>query len=209
MKRIVPAAVLAVSLALGAGTAEAGGGLEFNFLTGQRDYQSARFSRTAGDTSPSLISTFQGAPFDGVTVAGVGVEMNMTVNHVRFAYGYARPYVQFAGPILSYDPMTRVTSTAQVRSMNANEHLFAIGYQAALKKARISFDLVGIVDSVDTDIAINEMQGTYESTGFGFSVRTGVRYPFHQAFYLHASVEGGLSGSTTFGGTFGIGTGIP
>lgn len=208
MPRTVSVVVLVATLGW-AGTAEAGGGVEFNFLTGQRNYQQARFTRTDGDTSPSLISTFQGAPFDGVTVAGVGFEMNMTVNHVRFAFGYARPYVQFSGPILSVDPMTRVTSTAQVRSMNADEKLFALGYQVGFKKAKVSFDLVGIADTVDTDIAINEMQGTYESTGFGFSVRTGVRYPFHNAFYLHASAEGGISGSTTFGATFGIGSGIP
>ena len=207
MTRTVPAVLLA-TLAW-TGTAEAGGGLEFNFLAGQRNYQQARFSRTAGDTSPSLVSTFQGAPFDGVSVAGVGLETNLTVNGVRFSYGYARPYVQFSGPILSVDPDTRVTSTAQVRSMTANEHLFSLGYQASLRKAKIAFDLVGIIDDVSTDIAINEMQGTYESTGFGFAARTGVRYPFHKAFYLHASLEGGITGSTTFGATFGIGSGAP
>jgi hypothetical protein len=208
MQRIAPVTVLVATLGW-VGTAEAGGGIEFNFLAGQRNYEHASFSRSEGDTSPSLISTFQGAPFDGVPVAGVGFEMNMTVNHVRFAYGFARPYVQVDGPILSMDPSTRVTSTAQVRSMHAKEHLFALGYQAALKKARISFDLVGSVSTVSTDIAVNEMQGTYDATGFGFSLRTGVRYPFHKAFYAHASLEGGLTGSTTFGGTFGIGSGIP
>jgi hypothetical protein len=204
----VVAASLA-ALAATAGTAHAGGGLELGFLGGQRNYQSARFARTAGDTSPSLISTFQGSPFDGVTVAGVGFEMNMTIDGVRVAFGYARPYVQWSGPIMSIDPATRLVSTAQVRSMDATEKLFALGYQVGLKKAKLSLDLVGTAGTVTTDLAIGEQQGTYESSNFGFSLRTGVRYPFHKAFYFHAAGEAGLSGSTTFGATFGIGSGIP
>ncbi len=212
MQGNVIAAVVVASLGL-VGSAEAGGlgggGVEAGFVTGQRDYQAARFSRTAGDTSPSLISAFQGAPFNGVAVAGVGFEMNMTIEGVRVAFGYARPYAQFAGPIVTMDPDTRIVSTAQVRSMNASEKLFALGYQVGLKKSRVSLDLVGTADTVTTDIAIGEKQGTYESSSFGFSLRPGLRHPIHKAFYVHASGEFGLSGSTTWGATFGIGSGKP
>ena len=209
MQRSVLAAVIAVSLAATAGSAHAGGGVEFNFLAGHRNYTAARFTRTEGDTSPSLISTFQGAPFDGVAVAGVGFETNIVVDGVRLSIGYARPYVQFAGPIVTMDPETRIVSTAQVRSMDAHETLFGLGYQVGFKKAKLSFDLVGTAEKVATDIAMGERQGTYESTGFGFAIRTGIRYQFSKGFYLHGSAEGGISGSTTFGATFGIGAGLP
>lgn len=202
-------AVIAVASLGWVGTAEAGGGVEFGFLGGRRNYQAARFSRTAGDTSPSLISAFQGAPFSGVTVAGVGFEANMSIRGVRFAVGYARPYVQFSGPIVAHDPVTAVTSTAQIRSMKATETLFALGYQVGLPRATLSLDLVGTAETVDTDLAIAEHQGTYESTGFGFSARAGVRYPIRPGFYLHASAEVGLSGSSTLGATFGVGSGLP
>lgn len=208
MQRSVLAVVIVATVGW-AGTAEAGGGLELNFLAGQRNYQAARFTRTDGDTSPSLISTFQGAPFDGVSVAGVGFESNIVVDGVRISVGYAKPYVQFAGPIITMDPDTRVISTAQVRSMEASETLFGLGYQLAFKKAKIAVDLVGTAEKVSTDIAMGEKQGTYESTGFGFSIRTGVRYPFSKGFYLHGGAEGGISGSTTFGATFGVGAGLP
>lgn len=212
-----PAVLVAVLFgSLGfAGSAEAGrpgsggGGLEFDFLFGQRSYEAARFARVAGDTSPSLISAFEGAPFEGVAVAGVGVEMNMAVNGVRFAIGYARPYVQFSGPIITQDPATAMTTTAQVRSMNASELLFGLGYQHDLEHVVVSADLVGTADRVDTDIAVGEKQGTYRSSGFGFSLRAGVRRSFHDAFYLHAAGELGLSGSTTYGAVFGIGIGKP
>lgn len=215
MRRNVLTAVIGVSLAsvaavgATAGTARAGGGVEATFLTGTRDYQAARFSRSEGDTSPSLISTFQGAPFDGVAVAGVGFEMNITIDNVRVAFGYARPYVQFSGPIVTHDPVTAVVATAQVRSMDAHETLFALGYQVGLKKATMSLDLVGTAGTVATDIAIGDKQGTYEATSFGFSLRAGVRYPFRKGFYLLATGEAGLSGSTTMGATFGVGAGIP
>ena len=208
MTRSVLAVIVVASLGW-AGTAEAGGGVEFGFLSGRRNYEAARFSRTEGDTSPSLISAFQGAPFSGVTVAGVGVEANMTIRGIRFAVGYARPYVQFSGPIVARDPVTAMTSTVQVRSMKATETLFALGYQVGFKRAKLSLDLVGTAGTVDTDIAIAEHQGTYESSGFGFSVRTGVRYPIRPGFYVHASGEAGLSGSTTLDATVGIGSGFP
>ncbi len=208
MTRSVLAVIVVASLGW-VGTAEAGGGIEFGFLSGRRNYEAARFSRTEGDTSPSLIAAFRGAPFSGVTVAGVSFESNITVNGIRFAVGYARPYVQFSGPIVTHDPVTATTSTVQIRSMKATELLFALGYQVAFKKARVSFDLVGTADTVDTDIAIAEHQGTYESSGFGFSVRTGVRYPIRPGFYVHASGEAGLSGSTTLDATVGIGSGFP
>ena len=207
MTRSVLAVLVVASLGW-AGTAEAGGGIEFGFLTGRRNYEAARFSRTDGDTSPSLIAAFRGAPFSGVTVAGVGFESNITINGIRFAIGYARPYVQWSGPIVTHDPVTAVTSTAQIRSMQATETLFALGYQVRFKKATLSLDLVGTADKVSTDIAIGEHQGTYESTGFGFSIRPGVRYPIRPGFYVHASGEAGLSGSTTLGATIGIGTGL-
>lgn len=207
MQRNVLVSVILATLGW-VGTAEAGGGIEVGFLTGQRNYQAARFSRVSGDTSPSLISAFQGAPFNGVTVAGVGFEVNLTINGVRVAFGYARPYVQFSGPIVTRDPVTAVTSTAQIRSMNATESLFALGYQLPLKKTRLSLDLVGTADTVDTDLAIGDRQGTYRSTGFGFSLRAGVRHPFQKGFYLFANGEAGLSGSTTLGATFGIGSGV-
>ncbi|HVV85083.1 MAG TPA: hypothetical protein VHE35_18590 [Kofleriaceae bacterium] len=213
MKGNVLAAVLVVSLAsIGSiGTASAGvngGGIEVGFLTGVRSYQAAHFARTEGDTSPSLVTTFQGSPFDRVKVAGLGFEMNFVVNGVRLSWGYARPYTQFSGPIQAMDPETRLVSIAQVRSVDASEKMLAIGYQLGFKKARFSLDLVGTASTVSTDIAIGEQQGTYEATDFGFSLRTGLRYPFHKAFYLYGTGEGGLSGSTTFGATFGVGSGV-
>ena len=93
--------------------------------------------------------------------------------------------------------------------MTASEKLFALGYQVGFRKSRVAFDLVGTADKVTTDIAIGEKQGTYESSGFGFGLRAGVRHPIHKVFYVHASGEAGLSGSTTWGATFGIGTGKP
>jgi hypothetical protein len=215
MQRIAAlVAALVASLAF-AGSADAGGrgsgggGLEFDFLFGQRSYEAARFSRVSGDASPSLISAFEGAPFEGVSVAGAGVEMNMAINGVRFAIGYARPYVQFSGPIITQDPSTSTTMTAQVRSMNASELNFGLGYQLDLEQAVVSADLVGTADRVDTDIAVGEKQGTYRSSGFGFSLRAGARRAFHEGFYFHASGQLGLSGSTTYGAMFGIGIGKP
>lgn len=208
MQRTVLAVIVVASLGW-VGTAEAGGGLEFDFLAGRRNYQAARFSRTEGDTSPSLIAAFQGAPFSGVTVAGVGFESNLTINGVRFAIGYARPYVQFSGPIVAQDPVTALVSTVQVRSMKATETLFGLGYQIAVKQAKLSMDLVGTAETVATDLAIGEHQGTYEATGFGFSVRAGVRYPIRPGFYAHAAAEVGLTGSTTVNATFGVGAGLP
>lgn len=192
----------------GIGAAAAGGGLELGFALARRDYHVERFTRTAGDTSPSLVTTFEGNPFSGLAVAGVGFEWNLSIDGLRVAYGYSKVYPQGLGPLSAHDPVTAATTTAQVRRMVASESKFAIGVEHHLRPVYLSLDLVGTVGSVETDIAIGERQGTYESTGFGFGLRAGVRYPWRKGVYLHASGEGSLSGAPGLGLTFGIGTGV-
>lgn len=205
--RIHLACVIGVAL-LGIGTAEAGGGFELGFALGRRDYHVERFTRTSGDTSPSLVTTFGAEPFDGLTVAGVGVEWNLNFEGLRVGYGYSKLYPQGLGPIAAHDPVTAVVTTAQVRRMVATEHEVAIGWEHRLRPVFVSLDLVGTIGTVETDIAIGERQGTYESTGFGFGARAGVRYPFRPGVYLHASGEAALSGAPGVGVTFGVGTGL-
>ncbi len=205
--RIVLASVIVVAV-VGMGDAEAGGGVEAGFALGTRDYHVERFTRTAGDTSPSLVTTFAGDPFDGLTVAGVGLEWNLSFDGLRVGYGYGKLYPQGLGPLAAHDPVTAATTTAQVRRMVATEHEFALGWEQRVRPVYLSLDLIGTIGTVETDIAIGERQGTYESTSFGFGVRGGVRYPFRQGVYLHASGEAALSGAPGLGLTFGVGAGL-
>ena len=203
------AALLTSASVLPSARADGGSGLEFDFLAGARSYDAARFTRIAGDASPSLIAAFEGAPFDDVSVAGVGVDFHIMVNGIRFSTGYARPYVQFSGPIITQDPVTARAATAQVRSMEASEIQFGLGYERDFEVVAGFADLVGTIDTVDTDIAVGETQGTYRSRGFGFSARAGVRRAIHDMFYLHAAGEVGLTGDRNYGVVFGIGFGKP
>lgn len=181
--------------------------IEFDFLAGARSYDKARFSRIEGDTSPSLVAAFEGSPFDGVAVAGAGAEAHIAVNQVRFAVGFAWPYVQFDGPIVARDAETAQATTVQVRRMAAKEVQFGLGYELGVGPASIFADLVGTADSVETDLAVGDAQGTYRTKGFGFSTRLGGHLPFHELFYLHAAGELGLTGHRSWGVVAGIGMG--
>jgi hypothetical protein len=209
MHRLLLAIVAVICLARPARAEDGHFGLEFNFLGGVRSYDQSRFSRTDGDTSPSLVSAFEGEPFDGVTVVGAGVESHLVVNGVRFAIGWARPYVQYDGPIVSRDAETAVASTVQVRRMEGTEWQFGLGYELDLGRGSVFADLVGTADKLDTDLAIGDEQGTYRTRGFGFSTRLGGRIAFHEMFYLHAAGELGLTGHRDFGVVAGIGMGKP
>jgi len=196
---------------LAAGPAQADGadhlGIEFDFLVGARSYDQARFSLIDGDTSPSLVAAFEGSPFDGVAVAGAGMDAHLSIDHVRFAVGFARPYVQFDGPIVARDVETQQMTTVQVRRMEAREVQFGVGYELGVERWSAFADLVGTADSVETDLAVGDAQGTYRTRGFGFSTRVGGRYAFHDLFYLHAGGEIGLTGHRSYGLIAGIGMG--
>jgi hypothetical protein len=182
-------------------------GIEFDFLVGARSYDKARFSLIDGDTSPSLVAAFEGSPFDSVAVAGAGVDAHLSIDHVRFSFGFARPYVQFDGPIVARDAETAQMTTVQVRRMEAKEVQFGIGYELGIERWSAFADLVGTADSVETDLAVGDAQGTYRTRGFGFSTRVGGRFAFHDLFYLHAAGEIGLTGHRSYGLIAGIGMG--
>jgi hypothetical protein len=184
-------------------------GIEFDFLVGARRYDQARFSLIDGNTSPSLVAAFEGSPFDGIAVAGAGMDAHIAINHVRFAFGFAWPYVQFDGPIVSRDAETAQATTVQVRRMEAKEVQLAVGYEHGLGPVSLFADLVGTADSVETDLAVGDTQGTYRTRGFGFSTRAGGRYRFHEMFYLHAAGELGLTGHRSWGLVAGVGMGTP
>jgi hypothetical protein len=184
-------------------------GLEFDFLVGARSYDKARFSLIDGNTSPSLVAAFEGAPFDGVAVAGAGMDAHLSIDHVRFSVGWAWPYVQFDGPIVARDAATAQMTTVQVRRMEAKEVQFGLGYELGIERWSAYGDLVGTADSVETDLAVGDAQGTYRTRGFGFSTRVGGRYRFHDLFYLHAGGEIGLTGHRSYGLIAGIGMGSP
>jgi hypothetical protein len=184
-------------------------GIEFDFLVGARTYDKARFSLIDGNTSPSLVAAFEGSPFDGIAVAGAGMDAHIAINHVRFAFGFAWPYVQFDGPIVARDAETLQATTVQVRRMEAKEVQLAVGYEHGVGPVSLFADLVGTADKVETDLAVGDAQGTYRTKGFGFSTRAGARYRFHEMFYLHAGGELGLTGHRSWGAVAGIGMGTP
>jgi len=212
MPRVLPLLTLAASV-LAARSARADSadhlGIEFDFLLGARSYDQARFSLIDGNTSPSLVAAFEGAPFDRVAVAGAGMDAHLSIDHVRFAVGFARPYVQFDGPIVARDAVTAQMTTVQVRRMEAKEVQFGIGYELGIERWSAFADLVGTADKVETDLAVGDAQGTYSTKGFGFSTRLGGRYRFHELFYLHAAGELGLTGHRSYGVVAGIGMGNP
>ncbi len=208
MQRVLAIVLLAASV-FAARTARADGadhlGIEFDFLVGARSYDQARFSLIDGNTSPSLVAAFEGAPFDGVAVAGAGMDAHLAIDHVRFSVGWAWPYVQFDGPIVARDAATAQMTTVQVRRMEAKEVQLGVGYELGIDRWSAYADLVGTADSVETDLAVGDAQGTYRTRGFGFSTRAGGRYRFHDMFYLHAGGEIGLTGHREYGVIAGIG----
>ena len=133
------------------------------------------------------------------------MDVHISIDHVRFAVGFARPYVQFDGPIVARDLETLQATTVQVRRMEAKEVQFGIGYELGVQRWSAFADLVGTADSVETDLAVGDAQGTYRTRGFGFSTRVGGRYRFHDLFYLHAGGELGLVGHRSYGIIAGIG----
>lgn len=181
--------------------------LSFAFIGGQRNYENATFSYSEGTASPSLGGSFRSPPFSSVSVAGPGVETNLTVSGVRFSFGYHKPYArltssQRAAPLAE-------SAQVQVHGLGIRELRYGIGYERTFDRFALFGDLIGTADKVSAKLTIGDLQSTYESKNFGYSARFGGRYAINRHYFAHASVEFGLNSNVDASGFAGVGLRIP
>lgn len=177
----------------------------FAFVAGRRDYRDAPFARQSGGVSPGLSAPFSRAPFDSAEVAGPAGELRLVIDGVRMSYGrgrlFARPGRQGTQTLAG-----EASGPAEIRSLDAIETLYALGFEHGLGPVTLFGDLVGTDDDVRTQVVVGEEQSTFRARSFGYSLRGGIRVPFRSYAFVHASAEIGLSGDTT--STFMVGVGL-
>ena len=86
---------------------------------------------------------------------------------------------------------------------------YGIGYERTFDKYAVFADLIGTADTVSAKLTVGDLQSTYNSTNFGYSVRVGGRYAINRHYFAHGSVELGLDSNIAGSGYAGVGIRIP
>lgn len=206
MRRIIGALLCVVTWSAPA-SADTHLELSFAFIGGQRSYDDATFSYSEGTASPSLGGSFSAPPFSGVSVAGPGVETGLIVNNVRFSFGYHRPYARLSSAQRTA-PLAE-TAPVQVHRVDIRELRYGVGYEQRFDRFALFADLIGTADTVAAKLTVGDLQSTYDSTNFGYSIRVGGRYAINRHYFAHASVEFGLGSNIDGNGLAGVGLRIP
>jgi hypothetical protein len=178
----------------------------FGFLVGQRSYQDRPFVFESGEGSRDLAEPFGAAPYDRVAVLGLRYDLRLVVSHVRMLVGLDLPFAIFN----SRDTQRSYVVDGQsrqvlVQSLRPYELRFGLGVEHGFGPVAPFLDLVGAVHWDATDLSVDGLTATYQTVGFGFAARAGVRVQLRRWFFVTASGELGLVGSGRWSADLSVG----
>jgi hypothetical protein len=180
------------------------------FLAGARDYSGESFS-LAGDAegtdgAAGLVEPFGGPPYDYVPVYGLRYDVRLVVSHVRMTVGVDFPFAHLPPAVsLRFVEVGGVEREVLVRRIRPYELRFGIGGEIPFGRVTPFLDLVGEVDWVSTELAIDSRRATFEANSFGFSARGGARVYLRDWFFISGAGEIGIVGNRFWGAELSLG----
>jgi len=182
--------------------------LTMGFLAGARRYDRESFAHSGGDVAGAggLVEPFRAAPYDYVPVYGLRYDLRLVVSYVRMTVGVDFPFAHFqpADTRATYD-LAGASSEIMVRKIRPYELRFGIGGEIPLGRFAPFLDLIGEVDWVNTELAIDGQKAEYEANSFGFSARAGVRAYLRDWFFIAVAGEIGIVGNRFWGAELSLG----
>ncbi len=180
--------------------------LSFGFLAGQRSFKDRAFVYDHGPGSSNLADAFAQAPYDRTNVFGLRYDLRLVVSHVRMLVGLDLPFSVFN----SRDTVRGYLVDGQqrqvmVQGLRPYELRFGLGYEHGFGPVAPFLDLVGAVHWDSTDLTVDGSPANYRTVGFGFAARAGVRLQLRRWFFVTASGELGLVGSSLWSADLSVG----
>lgn len=184
--------------------------LNMGFTGGLIDPSSLPLVFEKGDAASVAGATGLTAPFGGpalgsLIVAGPTWEMRTTYSHVRFTAGLSKPFAQFRQGALDAEtnvggsPLVGPPIPVSPRSLSLWVFRLGLGGEYTFGRVTPFVDLVGDIQLANAEVVVAGQRGTYQSAGFGFSVRAGTRVRIDHALFVGVSGEYGLVGAPRVG----------
>ncbi len=156
----------------------------------------------------AVTDPFLGKPYLGSVLAGPMLEWRGIYKQVRLTAGVRFPFSNF-----------RPSDTAQtvdfggashdvvVRSMSLWDFRTGIGFELPFKRVSPFFDVLGDVQTMTTQLAIDGATATYRGRAFSLGGRIGARYQVDHLF-LAIAAEATAIGPLRLGGSLQVGLGF-
>ncbi len=145
-------------------------------------------------------------PYDKVTVLGLRYDMRLVVSYVRMTAGFDLPYAVYrAGQTTGRYEIDGTEREVTARSLHMKALRFGIGGELPLSPVTPFADLLGSINWLNTELAVDKDRRELEATTFGFSVRAGVRLQVRRWFFASAAGEVGLSSNVLWGAELAVG----
>lgn len=184
----------------------------FGYLGQYADERNRALELKPAATDPAnagaVTDPFLGAPFSGSIVAGPMVEWRSIYQHVRLTVGFRWPFANF-----------RPSDTAQVvniageerevvvRSMSMWDLRTGIGIELPFKRLTPFLDVLGDVQTLSTQLAIDGVTAKYTGRAFSLGARLGLKYQVDHLFVALAA-EATAVGPLRYGGSLMVGLGF-
>lgn len=166
------------------------------FLASGMDHSHSDFSGGAS------VNALRQAPYDNLQAFGLRYDLRLVVEHVRMMAGVDLPFAS----VSSLEGAGDGARTVSARGMHLFTGRFGIGAEYPIGSSLAPYlDLVGSIHSASVSVAVDGRDETYNSLGFGFSVRSGIRAELRRWFFVSASGEIGVVGPTRWGADLSVG----
>ncbi len=152
-----------------------------------------------------LTAPFGGPSLNGLIVAGPAWEMRTIHSHVRFTAGLMKPFAQFRQGSIDGEsnvgggPLAGPPIPVSPRSLSLWVFRLGLGGEYTFGRVTPFVDLLGDVQLANAEVVVNGQRGSYQSAGFGFSVRGGLRVRVDRHLFVGAAGEYGLVGAPRVG----------
>jgi hypothetical protein len=173
--------------------------LTMGFIAGERRYGGESFAHERGGKgiagAGALVEPFGEAPYDRVLALGLRYDLRLVVSYVRMTVGVDFPFASFepGDTRRTYD-VAGVEREIVVQRIRPYELRFGIGGEYAFGRIVPFVDLIGEVDWVSTELAVDGTAVEYEASSFGFAARAGVRLYLREWFFIAAAGDLGIVG---------------
>ncbi len=191
-----------------------GNSVEFSFgYLGQwADERNRQLELKPSDTNPAgagaVTDPFMGVPYSGTVLAGPILEWRGIHKNVRLTVGVRFPFANFRPSDTAQTMMIGgMPRDVLVRSVSLWDFRTGIGFEVPFKRVTPFVDVLGDVQTINTQLSIDGATANYTGRAFSLGGRLGARYQVDHLFVALAA-EATAIGPLRIGGTLQVGMGF-
>lgn len=186
--------------------------LSFGYLGQWSDETNRSLELKPAATDPlgagSITDPFLGVPFSGALQPGATLEFRVVTSGLRITTGFRWPFLNYRPSQTAQTMMLDGTPhDVLVRSVSLWDFRTGLGFELPFERVTPFVDVLGDVEHLTAQVAIDGATAKYTSTGFSLGGRLGLRVQLNHAF-IAVAAEAMALGPVRLGGTVQVGVAL-